>query len=74
MCNVKSELQYHQQQDVVVLFCESTLRYAFFTWLPLGVRAGVGECMIVLNFNGPPCDVTSSLVHSVTLNLAVCVV
>ncbi len=27
MCNVKSELQYLHQQDVVVLFCESTLRY-----------------------------------------------
>ena len=27
MCNVKSEEQYYHQQDVVVLFCESTLRY-----------------------------------------------
>jgi len=27
MCDVKSEEQYYQQQDVVVLFSESTLRY-----------------------------------------------
>jgi len=26
MCTVKSEVQYYHQQDVVVLFCESTLR------------------------------------------------
>lgn len=26
MCNVKSERQYYHQQDVIVLFCESTLR------------------------------------------------
>ena len=27
MCNVKSERQYYHQQDVIVLFCESTLRW-----------------------------------------------
>ena len=28
MCSVQSETQYYQQQDIVVMFCESTLRYA----------------------------------------------